>query len=352
MKSSIKKCKNCKRVIEIKLSPERVKEEFEKVYKSIGKVANVPGYRVGKVPRDLLEQNFAKTAHEEVLKSLVPETYGKAIEEYKLDPIGHPGIQDLKLDLKAGFSYTANIEIRPEFTLKNYKGLKLKKKKVDIKEDDVKKSLESLKESHAQSVPKKEGDKKETTLAKIDDNFAKDLGLENLEKLKDAVRKNLEYKAESEAQSDLEMQVVNQLVNSMNFEIPESLVDSEKKRLMKDAESRIAYMEAIQKKSDPNKKFTLSDKDKLELEANAEKQAIRQVKVFFILDKIAQAEKIYITKEELQKRVEEIAAQYKRPANEIRKQLEDNHMIDEIAMNIRNAKVLESLLKQAKLSNE
>lgn len=350
MKSSIKKLKNCKKVLEVKLPSEKVKDEFDRVYEDIRKVASIPGYRVGKAPRDLLELHYAKTAREEVIKNLVPETYRKLVEQYNLDPIGYPDINDLKLDIKEGFSYKASIETRPDFSLRNYKGLRLKRKSVEVKEEDVQKNLESLREANAQKVPKKDSEEKEKVLPKIDNEFAKDLGFENMEKLKDAIRQNLKLRLEQDAQADLEMQVIKQLVDGLNFEVPQSFVNSEKERLIKDANMRIAYMEAIQKKQNLDKKFALSDKDKKELEQNAEKQALRQVKVFFILDKIAQVEKMHITHEEFEKRIEELAGQYKKTNDEVRRQLEKNHRLDEVAVNMRNAKVMQFLLKEAKVT--
>lgn len=360
MKSSIKKLKNCKKIVEVKLSAEKVKDELEKVYKGIGKVASVPGYRVGKAPRDLLEQHYAKTAKEEVIKNLIPDTYRKILEQHKLDPIGYPEVSDVKMDLKEGLSYTASIETRPDFSLRSYKSLRLKKKSTEVKEEDVQKNLESLREANAQQVPKKDSEvspfaskgldeEKEKVVPKLDDEFAKDLGCENLEKLKDAIRESLKQRLEQDSAADLEVQVINQLVEAVNFEVPESLMNGEKERLVKDANSRIAYMQAIQNKQNPDKKFTLSDKDKKELEENAGKQAVRQVKAFFILDKIAQAEKIHLKQEDIDKRIEEMAAQYKKTKEEVRGHLEKNHMLDEMAVNMRNAKVMQFLLKEAKI---
>jgi trigger factor len=203
---------------------------------------------------------------------------------------------------------------------------------------------------NAQNIPKNDTEDKEKVLPKLDDDFAKDLGFENLEKLKDTVRQSLEKRLEEESEADLEVQIINQLVDGMDFEVPESLVNSEKERLVKDANLRFAYIGAIQEKEDPDKKFTLTDKDKKELEENAEKQALRQVKAFFILDKIAQAEKIYLEEGELERRIEELAAQYKKPKDEVRRHLEKNHMLDELAVNMRNAKVVEFLLKEAKIA--
>jgi trigger factor len=300
MKSTVKKLKNCKKIFEVKIPPAKLKDEFDRVYEDIKKVASVPGYRVGKAPRDLLELHYAKTAKEEVIKNLIPESYSKILEEYKLQPLGYPAITDVKMDFKEGFSYIATIETKPEFSLKNYKGLKLKKKPVEVKDEDVNKNLETLREMNAQNVPKKDSEETEKILPKLDDDFAKDLGFENLERLKDA-------------------------------------------------NMRLAYIGAIQEKQSPDKKFTLTDKDKKELEENAEKQAVRQVKVFFILDKIAQVEKIYLKEEDLEKRIEEMAAQYKKTKEEIRKHLEKDRMLDEMAVNMRNAKVMEFLLKEAKV---
>ncbi len=350
MKSSIKKLKNCKRILEVKLPAEKVRSELENVYENIKKVANIPGYRIGKAPRDLLELHYGKTAKEQVIKRLIPDTYKKVLEEHKLDPIGYPDITDVKFDLKEGFHYKASIETRPEFSLKRYKGLKLKKKKVEVKEEDVLKELESLREANAQKVPKKDGEKKEEVRPKLDDEFAKDLGLETLERLKDAIRGALGRRLEEDAHVDLEVQLINQLVQVVNFEVPESLVNTEKERLIKNTNSRIAYIEAVQKKQDPNKKFEMGDKDKKELEENAARQALRQVKAFFILDKIAESEKIYLKQEELDSYIEETAGHYKKTKEEMRRYLEKNHMLDEIAVNMRNKKVMGFLIKAASIA--
>lgn len=349
MKSSVKKLKNCKHSLEVSLPPEKVKKAFDEVYSDLGKYASVPGFRQGKAPRDLLELHYSKTAREEVLKKLIPQTYEKLLEEHKLDPIGYPDVTDVKLDAKEGFSYKASIETRPEISLKNYKGLKLKKKSVEVKEEDLAKNLETLREIHSHKVPKEGSQEKEKVLPKLDDEFAKDLGFENLEKMKEAVRQNLKTKLEEDCEADLEVQIINQLLDSIDFEVPETLVNSEKERLMKDAEMRIKYMEALQKKENPDKKFTLEEKDKKELEENASRQAVRQVKAFFTLERIAQSEKIYLKEEEINGYIEGLAAQYHKTKDEIKSYLEKGHGLDELAVNMRNKKVMEFLLKEAKI---
>ena len=88
---------------------------------------------------------------------------------------------------------------------------------------------------------------------------------------------------------------------------------------------------------------------KKELEENAYKQAVRQVKAFFMLDKIAQDEKIYLKEEEIEEYIEGLAAQHKKTKDEIRSYLEKGHGTDELAVNMRNKKVMEFLLKEAKI---
>ncbi|MFA5388645.1 MAG: trigger factor [Candidatus Omnitrophota bacterium] len=349
MKQSAKKLKNCKYVFEVSLPAEKVKETFDKVYSELGKHVSVPGFRQGKAPKDLLELHYSKTAREEVLKKLIPDTYEKVLEDNKLDPIGYPDISDVKLDVKEGFSYKAVIETKPDITLKGYKGLKLKKKNAEVKEEDLARNLEYLREMHSQNVPKEGSQEKEKVLPKLDDEFAKDLGFESLEKMKEAVRQSLKTKLEQESDSDLEVQVMDRLLEVMDFEVPETLVNSEKERLMKDVGMRIQYMEALQKKDNPDKKLVLEEKDKKELEENASKQALRQVKAFFILDKIAQAEKIYLKQEEMDKYIEDMASQYKKTKEEVRGYLEKGHAMDELAVNMRNKKVMDFLLKEAKV---
>jgi trigger factor len=358
MKFNVKKLKNCKHCLEVSLPAEKVKQVFDEVYNNIGKYATVPGFRQGKAPRDLLELHYSKTAKEEVLKKLIPETYEKILEEHKLDPIGHPDVTDVKLDMNEGFSYKASIETRPDINLKNYKGLKLKKKSTEVNEIDLAKNLETLREMHSQNVPKEGSPEKEKVLPELDDEFAKDLGFENLEKMKEAIKENLKLKMEQDNEADLDVQIIDRLLENMDFEVPETLVNSEKQRLMKDVQMRMKYMEALQKKENPDnqdsaKAFAESSKNKRQpaflLEENAFRQAARQVKAFFILERIAQAEKIYLKEEELDKCLEGMAAQYHKTKEEIRGYLEKGHGIDELAVNMRNKKVMEFLLKEAKI---
>jgi trigger factor len=152
MKTKAKKLEACTTLVEIEVPKVTIEKAFEEVYDEIVKIANIPGFRVGKAPRETVKKHYAKDAKEEVLKRLIPEAYSKAIEEHKLSPIGLPEITDVKFEDGASLLFNAKVTSRPEFKLKEYKGIPVKKKKADVGEADVQKTLESLRELHARYV--------------------------------------------------------------------------------------------------------------------------------------------------------------------------------------------------------
>ena len=146
MKTEVKKLDNNVRELKVEVSGEVVKNKFEDVFKRIGEEAKVPGFRPGRAPRDILEKNYAASAHEQVLKELVPDIYNEAINQEGLDVIELPEISDVKLE-RESLSFKAKVEISPEINLKNYKGIKVDYQKIEATPDDLKRNLDSLKES-------------------------------------------------------------------------------------------------------------------------------------------------------------------------------------------------------------
>lgn len=140
-------------MLKIELSPEMVQGKFTEVYRDLKSTAAIPGFRTGKVPQDLLEKHYGKAAIDEVTQRLIWESLEKAVREVNLDPISSPQIKDVKLRGKDSFSFEAEIEIRPQVKLKNYKRLKVKKGKVEVSDKDVEEVLLRLQEANAQLSP-------------------------------------------------------------------------------------------------------------------------------------------------------------------------------------------------------
>ncbi len=276
MKAELKKIDACKRQLNIELSKEIIDKKFEEVYKEIGKQANIKGFRPGKVPKDILIKHHAQLAREEVLKSLIPEYYQKALMEQSLAAVDLPEIQDIKFT-DDFLSFKAEFEIRPEIKIKQYKGLKVKRKSADVSDDDVEKALDYLKKS--------KGDKEEV---KIDDDFAKGMGYPSLKELREMLRKQLEISKEQQVKMDVENQVIEQLIKNSDLAVPQGSVVKQLDYMVKQTKQNLAYQGM--KQEDVEKKDE-------ELRKRFKDDAAKSVKVFFILDKIAELENIKIEKE-------------------------------------------------------
>jgi len=194
-------------------------------------------------------------------------------------------------------SFKAKVEIRPEVKVKNYKSLRVKRKKTKVTLEDIDKSIETLKKS--QGLDDKTA---------IDDAFAKGLGYVNLEELKENIRKQLEIFKDQQARQDTENQIVEQLLKNSSFDLPEAPVKKQLDYMVKDAKMRLSYQGM--------KKEDAEAKDK-ELREQLKEEAKKAVRVYFILDKIARLEKLDIKQEEqLSKKVMEFLLKQAHWSNE------------------------------------
>ena len=132
--------------IEIELDSKKVKTDYEKAFREATKNLSVPGFRKGKIPRELLEKivNVDKL-QKDVIDQLVSESYTKIIEEKKLETITNPNIELIKYNPGEPLQYKASVEIRPDITLGEYKNMEISVQ-LDNQIDDekVKQALESL----------------------------------------------------------------------------------------------------------------------------------------------------------------------------------------------------------------
>ncbi len=152
VRSKAKSIDECSTLLEIEASKEIIDKAFDEVYDEIVKVANIPGFRVGKAPKNMVKISYAKAAKEEVLKRLVPEGYKKALLEHGITPVGMPEISDLVFEEDKPLTFKARVEVRPKFKLKNYKGLSLSKKKAAVTDEDINNALKSLQDMHAKYI--------------------------------------------------------------------------------------------------------------------------------------------------------------------------------------------------------
>ncbi|RKY33029.1 MAG: hypothetical protein DRP74_01160 [Candidatus Omnitrophota bacterium] len=268
MKTEVKKLDATKREIKVELTGDIVRKKFDEVFTRIGKDAKVKGFRPGHVPRDILEKEFSSTAHEYVIKELLPNIYNQAIKKENLDVIELPSISDVRLD-KDILSFKATVELSPEIQLKRYKGIKVNFKKITVSSDDIKRNLDSLKESRK--------------IDKIDDNFARGLGYPDLAELEKAIERQFFLQKENQQRQKIEKDLINDITKELNFKIPESMVKRQLQDLIRQAKIDLALKGASPEKIKEHEE-TLSK----ELEPRAKEQ----VKVYLVLSEIAKRENI------------------------------------------------------------
>jgi len=143
-----------KREIELEVPPEEVSQEFEKVLIQYVSSAKVHGFRTGKAPRDLVKRMFYSEIRSSVLDSLAPRAIAEEFKAHNISPISVPVITDYQLEEGKPFHFKAAFEVWPDFELPEYQKLRLKKKEISIKEEEIVQSLESLRQKSAEYIPR------------------------------------------------------------------------------------------------------------------------------------------------------------------------------------------------------
>ena len=152
LKTKLDNLSSVKKKLSIEISAEDAGAEFAKASNEFRKYANIPGFRPGKAPMQLIKSRFKEDLKGEVYKKLVPEAYEQAIKKRSLKPVGQPELDNLEGDEGEALSFEAVFEVNPEIELPEYKGLKLEVPENEVTDEDVDKRLEELRESHAQLV--------------------------------------------------------------------------------------------------------------------------------------------------------------------------------------------------------
>jgi trigger factor len=141
-----------KKDLTIEVATEEVNAEFDKTYQAYSQHVRVPGFRPGKVPRNILKQRFANDVKDEVLKRLLPHALEHAITDHKLRVVGEPQIDDVSFAEGAPLRFKASLEVLPDFELKEYKGLKITKRVRQVTDEDVENVVNHWREQSAEFV--------------------------------------------------------------------------------------------------------------------------------------------------------------------------------------------------------
>ena len=142
----------------VKADAEEIKGEARKVLNTFIREAQIPGFRKGKVPVELIRKNFEKELQQETQGACFRAFYPKAVEESKLKVLALEGVTEMKLNETDGMEFTALVEVRPEYKLPKYKGLAIEQKEAKVEEAAVEEQLESMRKMFAKYEDGKEGE--------------------------------------------------------------------------------------------------------------------------------------------------------------------------------------------------
>ncbi|NIP30322.1 MAG: trigger factor [Candidatus Dadabacteria bacterium] len=246
----------------------------------------------GKTIEDLNREN---------VKFLVGE--GQLIQEFEDNIIGK----------KAGEESTFKVTYPEDFSIKEAAG-----KTVDF--------TLKINEIHERIFPE------------LDDDFAKDLGLENFNDLKEKIKEDLENQYEQVTNTNLREQILDSLVKNNDFDVPKSLIQNEEMRLKREFANSFQRqgVELPEISGEAHEKFT--------------EKAIESVKGSIILNKIANDNSIEATNEEVDERIKQVAESYQVPFATVKESYEKNNMIESIESTIVEKKVLDYIIEKANIN--
>ncbi len=144
MEFDVEELEGLKRKINITIPEDVVSKRVKDAYKVLNKQVKIPGFRPGKIPQQILEKQVPMQSLTEMFQELMQEYYEEALHKSGLRPMGQPeidhsGMQDMKRDEPLKFAVI--LDIKPELKVKDYKGLKFKKKEAVVKDEDVEETL-------------------------------------------------------------------------------------------------------------------------------------------------------------------------------------------------------------------
>ncbi len=148
----------------IEVPAEELEKAIDNAYRKNRKKISVPGFRKGKVPRQMIEKMYGKEIfYEDAINELIPGAYEKALEECEEEIVSSPKIDVEQIEAGKPFIFTAEVALKPEVRIGKYKGVKVDKIDVEVTEEEVAAELEKERGNNARNIavedrPVKDGD--------------------------------------------------------------------------------------------------------------------------------------------------------------------------------------------------
>lgn len=426
MSSKVEKTKNANEVkIEVTVEASKFDEAIKRVYFQSAKYFNIPGFRKGKAPLQIVEKYYGKEIfYEDAFNEIAPAALEEAVKENNLKVVSRPNIDITQIEKGKDVIFTAVMQTKPEVELGKYKGIEVKKIEYNVTDKDIEEELKHMQEHNSRLVTvedravKKgdiavidfegfvddkafEGGKgenyeleigsntfipgfedqvigmqvdegkdvkvkfpeeyfskdlagkdavfkvtvheiKKKELPKLDDEFAKDVSeFDTLEELKKDIKEKKEKENADKTKYETEDAVIKAVCENLKVEIPSGMIETETENMLKDIEQRLSYQGL---KLDQYLK--MMGKTEEEMKKEYEPQAIDAIKSRLTLEKVIELEKIEATDKEVEEKIEEMAKNYGKTADDFK----NNENIKEyLKQGILNEKAVEFLVNNAKM---
>lgn len=150
--------------VTIEVDAAKLDAAITKAYNKKKKQFNIPGFRKGKVPQKLIEKEYGvEIFYEDAANILIPDAYAEEMKDCDLEIVSRPEIDVVQLEKGKPFIFTAELAVKPEVTLGDYKGLDVPKTRVTVKKEEVEEELKRTQEQNAREItiedrPVKDGD--------------------------------------------------------------------------------------------------------------------------------------------------------------------------------------------------
>ncbi len=303
------------REMSFEVGREIVDKERISILKEIKENASIEGFRKGKAPDSIIETKFQDTIKENLLKRVVPDVYFEALKEKGFSPAVEPDVYGVNLE-DGTLKFKVYIELKPQVGLQKYKGIPVKKRTPEL-----------VTEKHVDDVLA-EWEKKPEFASSIIEPSKRNAW-------RDRIKKQLADYNAAKARMEEEKELWGEIFKSASFPVPGKMVNEQAVRYTEDYLSRVDL-----------KNKTQEEKEKLakEIFEKVKPEAEMNVKKYFILDKIAEMEKIEAGEEDVKEKIEELSRSVGETFEQVREKLEKSGRMHDMKDDIRLQKAFKVLM--------
>ncbi|MBI1999294.1 MAG: hypothetical protein HYS74_01395 [Parcubacteria group bacterium] len=328
---------------EVEISGEIPVEDFEKyrarALKKLGENAEIPGFRKGHAPEDVLTQKLGEDAVlHEMAELALSAVYPTLLAEHKIDAIGQPSVAITKLARGNPLGFRIKTAVLPSVALPDYKKIAEKifsreKEPIVVTDEEVERTLDEVRRNFARvskvsagsgskspesnrneneilgpdGQPVKPQEKKEDEkLPELTDEFVKKVGkFENVEDFKNKIRENLREEKKLKEKDRARLEVIDALIEKTGIAVPDVLVASEQARMMAQFKDQLALAGVK-----PDDYFKHADKSEDDIKKEWRADAVKRVKTQLVIGEIAAKEHLHPAEDDAAREAQKLLDAY------------------------------------------